>query len=101
MTMEYSTVTIAPFPRLLLDATYEESPSPSTIITPIPVETGEPRVNQATGCAGLDSLSDFSRYVDLLNARTGFKTARLENCKAVICEAVYGTGNPDISGIGV
>ncbi|KAI8672259.1 hypothetical protein NCS56_00688500 [Fusarium sp. Ph1] len=55
----------------------------------------------APNCNALAQLDDFSGYVDLLRDETEFDETRLEVCKNEICIAVYGTGNPDISGIGV
>lgn len=52
-------------------------------------------------CNKLAQLNDFSDYVDALRSETRFNEDRLEYCKDEICIAVYGTGNPDISGIGV
>lgn len=52
-------------------------------------------------CSNLTSLSDFADYIDTLRSETEFKTAQLQDCRPEICQAVYGTGNPDISGIGV
>lgn len=55
----------------------------------------------APNCDALAQLDDFSGYVDILRVETEFDETRLEVCKSEICIAVYGTGNPDISGIGV
>jgi hypothetical protein len=55
----------------------------------------------APNCNALAQLDDFSDYVDILHDETEFDETRLEVCKNEICIAVYGTGNPDISGIGV
>ncbi|RSL78908.1 hypothetical protein CEP51_007799 [Fusarium floridanum] len=52
-------------------------------------------------CGALAQLDDFSDYVDVLGSQTDFNETSLEVCKNEICIAVYGTGNPDISGIGV
>ncbi|KAJ3526278.1 hypothetical protein NM208_g11271 [Fusarium decemcellulare] len=52
-------------------------------------------------CSKLKELDDFSNYIDTVESQTQFVTSKLQTCKAEICNAVYGTGNPDISGIGV
>ncbi|KAI6781546.1 uncharacterized protein J7T54_001509 [Emericellopsis cladophorae] len=46
-------------------------------------------------------MGDFSRYVDGITRETGWERERLWPCRVEICSAIYGTGNPDISGIGV
>ncbi|KAI8668893.1 hypothetical protein NCS57_00702500 [Fusarium keratoplasticum] len=55
----------------------------------------------APNCEALVDMDDFTKYVGILAKQTNFEEARLEVCKNEICIAVYGTGNPDISGIGV
>ncbi|EKJ70973.1 hypothetical protein FPSE_08832 [Fusarium pseudograminearum CS3096] len=52
-------------------------------------------------CSQWMELNDFSSYIRLLGSKTQFKKDSLEVCQSEICTAVYGTGNPDISGIGV
>jgi hypothetical protein len=52
-------------------------------------------------CSQWTELDDFSSYIRLLDSRTQFKKDNLEACQSEICTAIYGTGNPDISGIGV
>ncbi|CAM1509100.1 Fc.00g028390.m01.CDS01 [Cosmosporella sp. VM-42] len=52
-------------------------------------------------CSALKKLSDFKDYIDALKEETDFEISNLQACKVEICTAVYGTGNPDISGIGV
>ncbi|KAF4996716.1 hypothetical protein FDECE_12315 [Fusarium decemcellulare] len=52
-------------------------------------------------CSKLKELDDFSNYIDTVESQTQFVSSKLQTCKAEICNAVYGTGNPDISGIGV
>ncbi|KIL89836.1 hypothetical protein FAVG1_06571 [Fusarium avenaceum] len=53
------------------------------------------------GCSQWKDLNDFSEYVESLHSKTRFNKAILELCHREICNAIYGTGNPDISGIGV
>lgn len=52
-------------------------------------------------CSQWKDLNDFSEYVQSLHSKTRFDKAALELCHSEICNAIYGTGNPDISGIGV
>jgi hypothetical protein len=52
-------------------------------------------------CSLLASRTDFGGYVQELNSTTGFNVSLLEACKGDICNALWGDGNADISGIGV
>ncbi|KAF5986210.1 hypothetical protein FCOIX_1698 [Fusarium coicis] len=52
-------------------------------------------------CSQWTELNDFSEYIQDLDSKTRFNKSILESCKSEICNAIYGTGNPDISGIGV
>ncbi|RMJ06732.1 hypothetical protein BHE90_010027 [Fusarium euwallaceae] len=52
-------------------------------------------------CSMLEQMGNYLEYVDALQSETGFNEDSLSLCKSEICTAVYGTGNPDISGIGV
>ncbi|KAG5755321.1 hypothetical protein H9Q70_002080 [Fusarium xylarioides] len=52
-------------------------------------------------CSQWTELNDFSEYIQDLDSKTQFNKSTLESCKSEICNAIYGTGNPDISGIGV
>ncbi|KAF5538923.1 hypothetical protein FNAPI_10950 [Fusarium napiforme] len=52
-------------------------------------------------CSQWTELNDFSEYIRDLDSETQFNKSILEPCKSEICNAIYGTGNPDISGIGV
>ncbi|UPL01686.1 hypothetical protein LCI18_012620 [Fusarium solani-melongenae] len=52
-------------------------------------------------CSALEHMKDSIKYVEALQSETGFNEDSLSLCKSEICTAVYGTGNPDISGIGV
>ncbi|KAH6900390.1 hypothetical protein B0T10DRAFT_26718 [Thelonectria olida] len=54
-----------------------------------------------SSCSKWTHLDDFSAYADALYDATSFEEQRMQPCKAEICAAIYGTGNPDISGIGV
>ncbi|KAF4955200.1 hypothetical protein FGADI_4782 [Fusarium gaditjirri] len=52
-------------------------------------------------CSQWTELNDFSEYIQDLDSKTHFIKSILESCESEICNAIYGTGNPDISGIGV
>ncbi|VUC21434.1 unnamed protein product [Clonostachys rosea] len=52
-------------------------------------------------CYKLVAVDDFTKYVDTLSSETRYEDSRLQACKPIICQAIYGIGNPDISGIGV
>ena len=52
-------------------------------------------------CTKLMSLGDFNGYIDQLRTETNFDASNLTLCRDDICNAIWGTGNPDISGIGV
>lgn len=52
-------------------------------------------------CYKLTAVDDFTKYVETLSDETGYEDSRLQACKPMICQAIYGIGNPDISGIGV
>jgi hypothetical protein len=55
----------------------------------------------APNCTRLMSLDDFNGYIEQLRTETNFDTNNLTACRNDICNAIWGTGNPDISGIGV
>jgi hypothetical protein len=46
-------------------------------------------------------MGDFNKYIEQLRTETDFVTSNLTICKKEICIAIWGNGNPDISGIGV
>ncbi|KAH7317182.1 hypothetical protein B0I35DRAFT_268106 [Stachybotrys elegans] len=52
-------------------------------------------------CTRLSELDGFNDYAKLIEEETAWKSTELEHCQFELCSAVYGTGNPDISGIGV
>ena len=52
-------------------------------------------------CSRLDTRTGFPQYVDLLYNASAGRLDTLEDCRPEICRALWGTGNPDISGIGV
>jgi hypothetical protein len=59
------------------------------------------KMNFSIDCEALNTRNKFATYIQTLeNATHGnFSEARL--CKLEVCSALYGAGNPDISGIGV
>ncbi|KAH7083427.1 hypothetical protein BKA63DRAFT_153082 [Paraphoma chrysanthemicola] len=53
-------------------------------------------------CTALSFRTDFPGYIDLLRTTTGGNfTLVLQDCRLEICGALWGSGNPDISGIGM
>jgi hypothetical protein len=58
-------------------------------------------VNNSPACALLADQGNFADYVSLLERETRFNATALKACRVEICNAIYGIGNPDISGIGV
>jgi hypothetical protein len=46
-------------------------------------------------------MEGFDEYITSLRSETGFELARLEPCRDEVCVAIWGDGNPDISGMGV
>jgi hypothetical protein len=56
--------------------------------------------SSAVNCSHFEKIDDAFYFIMLRN-ETGFNTANLEQCRTEICLAVYGSGFPDISGVGV
>lgn len=52
-------------------------------------------------CAALSSRADFEGYVDLLRNVTNGDFSLVKECRGEVCGALWGSGNPDISGIGM
>jgi len=52
-------------------------------------------------CSGLDGFKSFESYASLLRDRTSFNETLLSQCRLPICQALWGFGEPDLSGIGV
>ena len=52
-------------------------------------------------CDSLDSRTSFSTYIASIRNATTDDFALVGQCKAEICNALWGSGNPDISGVGV
>src|SRR4051794_21129250 len=57
--------------------------------------------NAVIDCSALDAFTLFSDYTDLLRNRTSFNETLLRQCQQPICQALWGFGVPDLSGIGV
>ncbi|PMD42870.1 hypothetical protein L207DRAFT_581516 [Hyaloscypha variabilis F] len=55
----------------------------------------------SANCSLLAARSDFAGYVQRINSTTGFNIQLLEACKGDICNALWGDGNADVSGIGM
>lgn len=55
----------------------------------------------AVSCSDFKNLDDFSVYITEIRDVTHSNTTILEQRQAEICSTLYGTGNPDVSGIGV
>ena len=56
--------------------------------------------NSTRNCETLNVTDIFSLAMDL-QGRFRFEVDEMMDCRAQICSAVWGSGNPDISGIGV
>ncbi|ORY71684.1 uncharacterized protein BCR38DRAFT_17683 [Pseudomassariella vexata] len=52
-------------------------------------------------CSILVDFESFEQYMQLLGNTTNFGVDSMRACQPVICRAIWGTGNPDISGIGM
>jgi hypothetical protein len=52
-------------------------------------------------CIALSSRGDLKDYVHLLVNFTHGNLSRVDECRKEVCGALWGTGNPDISGIGL
>ncbi|KAH8661677.1 hypothetical protein BGZ60DRAFT_433479 [Tricladium varicosporioides] len=57
--------------------------------------------NQFGNCTLLESRTNFHDYVKQINATTRFDVLLLQACQSEICNAIFGNGNADISGIGM
>ena len=51
-------------------------------------------------CSGLDGFKAFKDYASLLRNRTSFNETLLSQCQLPVCQALWGFGEPDLSGIG-
>ena len=57
--------------------------------------------NTRLNCSDLTSRTNFPDYITAIRNATGNNFALVDQCKAEVCNALWGSGNPDISGIGV
>ena len=55
----------------------------------------------SVNCTALASRSSFPVYIQALRNESGNNFTLLGVCKPEVCNALWGTGNADISGIGV
>ncbi|CAG7560617.1 unnamed protein product [Fusarium equiseti] len=58
-------------------------------------------MDSTPNCTNLLTMGDFNKYIDKLRLETNFDGNNLTLCRQGICNAIWGTGNPDISGIGI
>ncbi|USP78483.1 hypothetical protein yc1106_05757 [Curvularia clavata] len=54
-----------------------------------------------TDCITLSSRKDFTSYINLLRNLTNGDFSQVSSCRREVCGALWGSGNPDISGIGL
>lgn len=52
-------------------------------------------------CSTLTSVRGFQDYIQIVRNETSFNQTLLRFCQDEICGALWGVGNPDVSGIGV
>lgn len=53
-------------------------------------------------CSPLATRNDFKAYISLLlTDGAEVNVTLLQQCKAQVCTALWGEGNPDVSGVGV
>lgn len=57
--------------------------------------------DQAIDCSGLVTRISILQYLTALRSVTGEDLSNITHCKATVCNALWGSGNPDISGTGV
>ena len=57
--------------------------------------------NPILNCSALVVRKSFTDYVQALNITTHGNLSLAVQCKREVCNALWGSGNPDISGIGV
>lgn len=58
-------------------------------------------VMDASVCATLSLRSEFSAYIELLRNATDNDFSLVDSCRMNVCGALWGLGNPDISGVGM
>jgi len=52
-------------------------------------------------CTAIAIRRDFDEYIEAILNVTGGNLTRLSDCRPQVCIALWGNGNPDVSGIGV
>lgn len=52
-------------------------------------------------CGSLESRTSFPKYIASIRNATADNFTLVSQCRAEICNALWGSGNPDISGVGV
>ena len=52
-------------------------------------------------CSQLSTRTDFKGYINLLSIATDGNFSLVDSCKSEVCAALWGSGNPDISGVGM
>lgn len=52
-------------------------------------------------CSSLASRTNFASYIATIKDVTGNNLTLVDQCRAEVCNALWGSGNPDVSGIGV
>ena len=57
--------------------------------------------SSAVDCTGLVNRQSFPLYITAIREATAGNLSRIDQCQAQVCNALWGSGNPDISGIGV
>jgi hypothetical protein len=55
----------------------------------------------AVNCSALVERKSFEAYVESINSSTFGNLSLASQCRSELCNALWGSGNPDISGIGV
>jgi hypothetical protein len=55
----------------------------------------------AQDCIALSVRTDFTAYIDLLRNLTNSDFSLAKDCRKDVCGALWGSGNPDISGVGM
>ncbi len=57
--------------------------------------------NTSINCHSLVSRTNFPSYIASIRRATANNFTLVSQCQAEICNALWGSGNPDISGVGV
>jgi len=57
--------------------------------------------NSSIDCSNLSSRTNFASYITSIRNVTGGDFSLVNECRALVCGALWGSGNPDISGIGM